>query len=184
MKLEPAKGRLLLARPYLQDPNFFRAVVLLASHGEEGTLGFVLNRKLDYKLNELLEDFPTLDVPVYLGGPVGTDALHFLHTIPELARPDDELLPGIFQGTNFEDLKEKILLGTANEDNVRFFVGYSGWSEGQLEEEIKGKSWYVANPPKGLELGYEADQLWQKVLQSMGGKYRVISHYPVDPILN
>lgn len=184
MKLEPAKGRLLLARPYLQDPNFWRAVVLLASHSEEGTLGFVLNRKLDYKLNELLEDFPAFDAPVYLGGPVGTDSLHYFHTLPELAGPEDEILPGIYQGTDFEILKEKVMLGTINQENVRFFVGYSGWSADQLEGEIEGKSWYVANPPKGFGFEYDADQLWQKVLQSMGGKYRVISHYPVDPILN
>ncbi len=184
MKLEPAKGRLLLARPYLPDPNFFRTVVLLASYGKEGALGFILNRKLEYKLDELLEDSSMLDFPVYLGGPVGTDSLHYLHTMPELAGPEDELLPGIYQGTNFDDLREKVLLGAASNDNTRFFVGYSGWSKGQLEEEIKNKSWFVANPPKGFKLSHDAGQLWQKVLQSMGGKYRVISHYPVDPVLN
>lgn len=184
MKLEPAKGRLLLARPFLQDPNFWRAVVLLASHSEEGTLGFVLNRKLDYKLNELLEDFPEFDAPVYLGGPVGTDSLHYFHTIPDLAGPEDELLPGIYQGTDFEELREKILHGNVSQNDVRFFVGYSGWSSDQLEGEIKQKSWYVANPPKGFGLDFAPDNLWQKVLQGMGGKYKAISHYPVDPILN
>ena len=184
MKLKPTKGRLLLARPYLQDPNFWRAVVLLASHGEEGTLGFVLNRQLDYKLNELLEDFPDFDAPVFLGGPVGTDSLHYFHTLEDLGTEEDEIIPGIYQGTDFELLKERVLNGTVTEEQVRFFVGYSGWSANQLEDEIEQKSWYVANPPKGFGFHHPADKLWQRVLQAMGGKYRVISHYPVDPILN
>ncbi|MCL4113181.1 UNVERIFIED_CONTAM: hypothetical protein GTU68_051198 [Idotea baltica] len=184
MKIPPAKGRLLISKPFLKDPNFWRSVVLLAEHGDEGSVGFVLNRKLDYSLNDLLGDFPPFNAPVYLGGPVGTDTLHFFHSIESMANKEYEVLPGIYQGTNFEDLKVLVMQGIVSPDEVRFFVGYSGWSAGQLEEELKGKTWIVADPPEEFSFNIPADKLWQSVLQSMGGKYRVISHYPEDPVMN
>jgi len=184
MKVSPAQGRLLISKPFLQDPNFWRSVVLLAEHGEEGTVGFVLNRKLDYTINDLLEDFPPFQVPVYLGGPVGTDTLHYFHSIPALADSSFEILPGIYQGTSFDQLKVLIMQGVVSPDEIRFFVGYSGWGAKQLEGEIKEKSWIVANPPENFSLDIPAEKLWRLVLQSMGGKYRVLSHYPEDPVSN
>ena len=181
----PAKGRFLVARPYLRDPNFWRSVVLLTEHNEEGTVGFVLNRPIEYKLSDLVEGFPQFDAPVFLGGPVGTDSLHFIHRLPELVSENDrEIAPGVFWGTSFEQLKYGILSGSIDPEQIRLFVGYSGWGPHQLEGELKTKSWFVSKSDLDMAFGEKPGELWRTVLQSMGDRYRVISHYPEDPSMN
>ncbi len=181
----PAKGRFLIARPFLRDPNFWRSVVLLTEHNDEGSVGFVLNRPIEYKINDLIEDFPTFDAPVYLGGPVGTDTLHFLHRIPELCDdPDREIAPGLFWGTSFEELREGVESGLITPPDVRLFVGYSGWGPYQLEGELKMKSWYISKSSPNLTFSDTPRGLWREVLRSMGDRFRIISHYPEDPSLN
>ena len=93
---KPSKGVLLISEPFLSDPNFKRTVVLVTEHDEAGSVGFILNRPLQYRLNDILEDFPSLDAPVYVGGPVKQDSLHFLHRIRALAEEGDEVAPGVY----------------------------------------------------------------------------------------
>lgn len=183
-KKQPAKGRLLLARPFLSDSNFWRTVVLLVEHGDEGTLGFILNKPTEHKLNEMFPEFPPFDIPLYLGGPVGTDLLQFIHRIPDLDENDREIIPGLYWGANFEALRPHIVAGRVQASDVRFFLGYSGWDANQLEGELKMKSWFVAETGPEFAFTEDPDQLWKDVLQSMGDRYRIISHYPEDPVLN
>ena len=181
----PAQGRFLIARPFLQDPNFWRSVVLLTEHNEEGTVGFVLNRPIEYGLNDLIEDFPTFNAPVFLGGPVGTDSLHYLHQVPDLEGSENrEIAPGVYWGSSFEALRAGILAGMLTPENVRLFVGYSGWGPHQLEGELKMKSWYVSGSNNAFTFSDTPQDLWREVLRSMGERYRLISHYPEDPSMN
>ncbi len=179
----PNKGSILLSEPFLRDPNFARSVVLLTEHNDDGTIGFILNKPISHKIHEIVDGFPEFDAPVYLGGPVQRDSLHFIHRIESLAEDGDEIAPGVYWGGNFEKLKRMIRLGIVHSDDIRFFVGYSGWGPRQLQDEMEMKSWILSN--KGDKFAFSSgESLWAEILQTMGGKYKAMAHYPVDPSLN
>lgn len=183
-ELEDAgKGKVLISEPFLPDPNFSRTVILLTEHNDEGTVGFVLNRKSEYQIEELIEDFPDFNANVYVGGPVGLNQLFFIHTLGDKIEQSQKIMDGLYWGGNFEHLK---LLAEANEispEQIRFFAGYSGWSEGQLSQEIKDKSWIVA-PTSTEMVMLQSDEYWHEVMQSLGKKFSIMSNFPEDPSLN
>jgi putative transcriptional regulator len=180
----PIKGSILLSEPFLRDPNFARAVVLLTEHNDEGTIGFILNKPISYKIHEIVEDFPEFDAPVYMGGPVQRDSLHFIHRIEALAEDGDEVAPGVYWGGNFEKLKRMIRLGIVRPDDIRFFVGYAGWGPKQLEDEVQMKSWIISRRSEKYAFNSSGESLWGEILTTMGGKYKAMAYYPVDPSLN
>lgn len=181
---KPNRGSLLLSEPFLRDPNFSRTVVLLTEHNDEGSIGFILNRPIAHKIHEIVDDFPRLDAQVFMGGPVQRDSLHYIHRIAALAEDGDEIAPGVYWGGNFEQLKHLIRLGTVQPDDIRFFVGYSGWAPKQLEDEMQMKSWIVSNGGNQFAFGNSGEGLWSEILLAMGGKYKAMAHYPTDPSLN
>lgn len=183
--IEPERGDLLISEPYLPDPNFDRTVILLCEHDEHGSFGFVLNKRSNATLPELIDEAQGFDTEVFVGGPVQQNTLHFLHRTAENLKSDKEITDGIYWGIDFEALLSSINTRQIAREELKFFVGYSGWSPGQLMEELSAKSWIVykhATP----ELVFDLDplELWRVVLQNMGGKYRAISNYPRDPRLN
>ncbi len=180
----PEKGSLLISEPFLPDPNFERTVVLMCEHNEEGAFGFVLNKPSEVMLHELLEDFSIYDQRVYVGGPVQHDTLHFVHRSREVSG-GTELTPGLFWGGNFEEVQSLLGSGQLESNDIRFFVGYSGWGTGQLEKELDMDSWIVT-PPAASEIIFEnsPDELWKVVLNQLGGRFQVYSNYPTDPRLN
>lgn len=183
-KLKPERGRILISEPYLNDPNFERTIILLCEHNEEGSFGFVLNKPSIAKVNEVIEDGIDLEAPVFVGGPVQQNTLHFVHRCPQV---DDavEVGSGIYWGGNFERMLVLLDTKQLNADDLKFFLGYSGWSAGQLEEELNSNTWIVSDRLND-ELVFEtnAEVMWQKVLKDMGGRFSVYSNYPVDPRLN
>ena len=174
------KGQLLLDSGELTGSFFQHTVLLICSHDAEGAFGLVLNRATDKKVGEaLVADLPdTLkESPLYLGGPVQPTALSFLHTDNFL--PDANVLPNL----NLEhSLDELVELGESFSpgQKVKLFAGYAGWSPGQLESEMKRKSWLTH--PASLELVFDTDpqQLWQTILRQKGLKYRLLSQTPDD----
>ncbi len=180
MKLH--KGDILLAEPFMKDGNFKRSAVLLCDHNEEGSFGLVLNRKLDLFVDDVLPDFPAENIELYYGGPVGPDTLHFVHSYGDLIEGSVPLKNGIYWSGNFEQIKMLFETKSISTDKFRFFVGYSGWGEGQLEGEMDTDSWIVAKNFADIFVG--ENELWKKVLQSMGGEYKIVSTYPEDPQLN
>ncbi len=183
-KKQLAKGIILLSEPFLKDPNFSRSVVLLTEHNSEGSIGFILNRPTDFRLNDIVEDFPTFDAPVYLGGPVQRDSLHFIHRIEALAEEGDEVAKGVYWGGNFEELKKMVRLGIVDPDDIRFFVGYSGWGPTQLKDEMSNKAWIISKTGDQFAFSSGEKSLWGDILQAIGGKYKAMAHYPIDPSLN
>ncbi|MFO7721148.1 MAG: YqgE/AlgH family protein, partial [Gillisia sp.] len=142
--LKPAKGLLLVAEPsIIGDASFNRSVILLAEHSESGSIGFILNKVLDFTLNDLI---PELDkgFKVYNGGPVEQDNLYFIHKVPELIPESIEIANGIYWGGNFEVVKELILNDLINEKQIRFFLGYSGWDAQQLKDELDSNAWIIS----------------------------------------
>ncbi len=175
------QGKLLLDSGRLGGSFFQRTVILVCKHDAEGAFGLVLNRIVGKTVGDLIiADLPeTLKTaPLYLGGPVQPGALSYLHTDSFI--PDADVLPNLALGHSLDDLLE-ISEDFSATKKVRMFAGYSGWSPGQLENEMKRKSWLTF--PASLELVFETppEQLWQKVLQSKGGwKNKLLSQMPED----
>ena len=140
--LKPARGRLLLSEPFMGDYYFGRSVVLLAEHNEEGSFGIVLNKPITDPFNEIVKDFPDFDGQLFVGGPVETESLFFIHTLGDAIEGSLEIGSGLYWGGDIEIVKEMILLNAITPDDIRFSVGYSGWSPNQLNDELKRNSWH------------------------------------------
>lgn len=183
-KLKVEKNRLLFAEPFMDDPYFKRSVVLLTEHNTDGALGFILNKPLDVKLNEVLKDFPEFDAPVFMGGPVQTDTLFFIHTQGEFIADSVKINELFSWSGNFDQLKELIVNQQIFPNEIKFFIGYSGWDYEQLNKEVKDESWLISkNNLTNINQLNEAD-LWQTSLQKMGGKHAILANFPENPSLN
>ena len=143
ISLLPKKGCLLIEeQTILNDMSFNRSVILLTEHSEDGSVGFILNKPLAYSINDLIPEIDANFV-IYNGGPVEQDNLYFLHNVPELIPDSIEISYGLYWGGNFETTKELINAGKLSKQNIRFFLGYSGWETNQLEEELNDNSWII-----------------------------------------
>jgi putative transcriptional regulator len=177
--IEPGPGILLIADPFLKDPNFLRTVVLLCEHKEaEGSFGFVLT------LDELLDNFEGFQLPVYYGGPVQTDTIHFIHQYPYLIPDAVKISNDIYWGGNFETVTALIKANDIDQNKIKFFIGYSGWSDGQLVEELDEKSWLTVDATKNLVFTTQATEVWKGSLKRLGGDYEMMVNFPTDPQLN
>lgn len=182
--VELSAGTLLIAEPFLKDPNFMRTVVLLCDHQQEGSFGFVLNKQFNHTLDELIPEFEGMKIPVFAGGPVQLDTLHFLHTCPELLPGSHELTDGVYWGGDFEMMKDLLIKGELDLKRIRFFVGYSGWGANQLEEEMNSKSWLTAKARKHIVLHRNIGEIWKDSLRLLGDEYAMMINFPTDPQLN
>jgi putative transcriptional regulator len=181
----PAPGILLIADPFLKDPNFMRTVVFLCEHQDEGSFGFVLNKNYEYTLDELVSGLDDLKkIPVYLGGPVQMDTIHFLHQYPEKISGGYEIIDGVFWGGNFETAIELIRSGEIDIGKIRFYIGYSGWGSGQLADELKEKSWLTVPANRRLVFHKKPSEIWKDALRDLGGEYEMMVNFPIDPQLN
>lgn len=182
---KPVKGSLLAAQPLLGDPNFDRTVVLLTEHnGDEGSVGFVINRPLKLDLNDIVIGFPTFHSTVFHGGPVQQDNLYFIHNKGELIPGSQPISDELYWGGDLEPLKEMIKCDLINDDNIRFFLGYSGWGLGQLEYEIEEKSWVILENKVLNVFKDQPGEMWQKIIMELGGNYPLFANSPADPTLN
>jgi len=182
-KLE--KGQLLIAEPsIIGDLSFNRSVILLADHNHEGSVGFILNKPLEYTISDLIPDIEA-SFKIYNGGPVEQDNLYFIHTIPNLITESIEISNGVFWGGDFELTKSLINEGKINKENIRFFLGYTGWSTNQLENELKENSWIItSNNYNSSILEKSSSQFWKEKIIELGGEYLIWSNAPENPILN
>ena len=182
---KPQKGKLLVAEPTLTgDVSFNRSVVLLAEHNHEGSVGFILNKPLDYTINDLISEI-TIPFKVFNGGPVEQDNLYFIHKVPHLIDDSIEISDGIFWGGNFEKTIELINSKTITEQDIRFFLGYSGWGSSQLDEELTSKSWVVVqNEYESNILQKPSSAFWKEKMVELGGDYLLWSNAPENPSLN
>lgn len=182
---EPEKGKLLIAEPALTgDVSFNRSVVLLAEHNEEGSVGFILNKPLEYDICDLVTE---IDVPfkVYNGGPVEQDNLYFIHKVPHLIEGSIEISDGIYWGGNFEKTIELVNNLEITEADIRFFLGYSGWASLQLHQELTSKSWVVVkNEYESNIIEKSSSAFWKEKMVELGGDYLIWSNAPENPTLN
>jgi putative transcriptional regulator len=177
-------GSLLIAEPFQNDNYFKRAVVLLSEHDNQGTLGFILNKPTDLKVNDAVDDFPTFDAPLYFGGPVNTDLLFYIHTVGKLLEGSLEIIPGVYWGGDYEKLMYLADTKQVSPGQFRFFAGYSGWEPGQLKEEIREKVWIPTKATRQFAFADKPRNLWSEVLRSMGNEFAMLANFPEDPHLN
>ncbi len=179
-----SSGKVLLAEPFMLDPNFKRSTVLLCEHNDQGSLGFILNKPLEVQLAELITDFPEFQTEVFFGGPVQTDTIHYLHNLGNLLEDSIPVCTGVFWGGDFEKLKFLIASQLVKSEQIRFFIGYSGWSEGQLHDEMEFGSWILADMHANYLFKSQPADLWRQVMFNKGRNYTVISEMPEDVSLN
>lgn len=177
---------LLVAPPTLYDPNFRRTVVLLCEHGPEGSFGLVLNRLLEARLDKALGEVlsgVTFDAPLAQGGPVQPRTLHYLHRLGEV--PSAVHVTGdVYWGGTFDTIKEHIRKGNAQAGSLRFFLGYAGWSPGQLTGEMERSGWIPVRAEEALIFPDDPDGLWRSIMRQLGGEYALLSTFPDDPRMN
>ena len=183
--IQAATGHLLISEPFMMDPNFKRSVIILTEYSELGSVGLVLNHQSDYLLGDILPDLSYSEMPVYIGGPVGNDTLHFIHKCPEKIHNGLEITDGIFWGGDFETVKDLINSYQLTQDEIKFFTGYSGWTGGQLEAELRDNAWIVTDKYQPQILfGHDDNNLWRQVVIGLGQRYAHIANFPENPSLN
>ncbi len=173
-------GQLLVAHPNLLDPNFRRSVLFISAHDEvDGAVGVIINRPLDKQVSELIYDkTPTAlaDVPVFLGGPVATDQLMF-------AAFD-------WKGADSLSLNQNVAMEAAldldgpERESIRAFVGYAGWTAGQLEKELEQQAWLLQKPDRAALAPEKLPRLWFEIMRNLGPWFRMLAAAPDDPSLN
>ena len=182
---KPQRGDLLISEPYLPDSNFERTVIYLCEHDENGTFGFVLNKRAQVKLGDVIDEVANNQSELYVGGPVQQDTLHFIHRDRHLAEKSKLVGGGIYWGGDYDLLLNMLNTQSIEANDVRFFLGYSGWAEGQLDDELKENSWIILKgASQEMIFDWDNQELWKACLKSMGGKYRLMSNYPKDPRMN
>lgn len=178
----PAQGKVLISEPFLQDGMFRRSIVLLTEYSKEGAIGFVLNKPLDVAIHELVAGFPVCDASVSLGGPVNTDRLHYLHRVPDI--PDAiRVMDGLWWGGTLDIIRQGIAGGSILDKDIRFFMGYSGWSPGQLDEELSRNAWVVWEWGASEVLTL-SEGAWKQAVQNLGEQYRSWNIVPENPLWN
>ncbi len=182
--LKPSKGKILISEPFMGDYFFGRSVILLAEHNEEGSFGLIMNKPAPTPLNTVVKGLPDFDAPVYLGGPVQSDSLFFMHVLGDEIPESLEIMKGIYWGGNLETISEMILLKAIRPDQIRFFIGYSGWDANQLEGELKRNSWLVSKVNAQSLLQTNPNKMWDRFLQKMGAEYAHWRKLPIDPQMN
>lgn len=183
--LSPQKGSILIAEPFLNDIYFKRSIVLLTEHNDDGSIGFVLNKPVNMDIVEIINDFPRFDCNISIGGPVSTNTIHYIHTLGELIPNSLHVYGDLYWGGDFEQLKEYIKQGVLKKEQVRFFLGYSGWMPKQLDEELEQNSWLVSRLSPEIIMKHNMNEVvWKEVLQTLGSKYKMWINSPENPSMN
>jgi len=178
------RGKILISEPFLSDFFFHRSIIYLTDHTSEGSVGFILNMELDLKISDALEGFDGCDASLYMGGPVAPDTLHYLHSLGKMIPNSMEINNNIFWGGDIDAIRAAIKAGKVNSNEIRFFLGYSGWTAGQLERELNENSWVIASAKHDLVMNDHGDDAWKRALRSMNRKYRVWADFPESPEMN
>lgn len=172
------KGIILIAEPFMADPQFKKAVVGICDYSRDaGTVGYILNKPTELKMTELISDFPETDSPVFYGGPVANDTIHYIHRKGDVLDNSMHVGEGLYWGGDFDKLKFLIKTGVFASDDIRFFIGYSGWSPGQLEQEMKTGSWLIDRFDPNYGFSYKPAEMWNLTMKNKGSNFKVIADF-------
>jgi putative transcriptional regulator len=178
-------GSLLLSAPFLNDENFVRSVILICDHEDQGSFGFVINKPSILHLGDIVRELNFLECEVFVGGPVEQNTLHFIYFGSQVIPDSKSLGEGIWWGGDFSILVQHLSSRTLKVNQVRFFLGYSGWGQGQLQAELTEETWVVySGATTRTVFDSSSDQIWRQLMKGMGGEFEIQANYPVDPRLN
>jgi putative transcriptional regulator len=180
----PTRGRLLLATPELSDPNFFRSVVLVLEHTDDGALGLVLNRPTDVRVDAVLPDWAdpcSAPACLFVGGPVQPDAAIAL---ARRQGEEDDGFASLFDDLVTVDLERDAALLAPGIDDMRIFLGYAGWGAGQLDDELEAGGWVVVDAEGDDAFASDPGGLWRATLGRQDGRVAILALAPEDPSLN
>ncbi len=179
-----AKGKCLISEPFAEDTYFSRSVILITEDNDtDGTVGFVLNKLLPVNVNTFFPDIPTFNAPCFLGGPVNSNTIYYMHTRPDLLTESVHIKDNLFWGGNINDLKKAIITETIKPNEIKLFVGYSGWKPNQLKKEIEDNCWLVSDIDTELVMNTNGN-VWKQLLSNKGDDYLIWANAPVSPIFN
>lgn len=178
------EGDLLIAHPMLNDGFFNRSVIYVTSHNSEGSFGFILNFKTQFRLRDVRPQVVNGNFPIFEGGPVAKDQLFFLHTLGNNISESLHIKNNIYFGGDFNEMLHLIEHGKVKHDEVRFFVGYSGWGEGQLAKEINSKSWILNTHDTNDLFTINYSDLWRHKLEEKKQSYGIFANIGFDPSPN
>ena len=180
--MRPQRGKILISQPFMADGCFSRSVILITEYSKDGTIGFILNKWLQITFDDIIEDFPCGESQLSIGGPVQANTLHYLHTFDNIPGAI-EIVKGIYWGGNIDVVRKLLAVSIMKPEEIRFFIGYSGWIAGQLDDELKSNSWLVGDI-RPSQIINPSRNLWQDVVKSMGKKYQHWTNLPENPSLN
>ena len=178
--LKPKKGRLLLAEPFMDDDDFARSVIFMCEHNKTGSYGFILNNNLNIKLDEIIPDIEIPNISVHYGGPVNSSNLFFLHQLGDIIENSVKISDKIWTSGDFNQIIEFINMGILDINKLKFFLGYSGWTNNQLATEFDSNSW-IATDIVEENIFAKNEDLWKEVLLNRGGKLKAIANFPINP---
>ncbi|MBI4647595.1 MAG: YqgE/AlgH family protein [Bacteroidia bacterium] len=179
----PKKGKVLISEPFTRDSFFKRSVVLLTEHNENGTIGFILNKTVDIRISELISGFPDFRYKISLGGPVQTNTIHYIHTLENIPSSVN-IMKDVYWGGDIEHIKLIAETGILQADQIRFFIGYSGWAPKQLDNELSRNYWIVGELDKQTIFNAPPDSAWKEILSNMEEKYRIWTTFPENYDMN
>jgi putative transcriptional regulator len=183
-RIKPSPGRILISEPFLNDMYFKRSVVLITEHNDKGSMGFVLNKPVNISVNEVVKDFVKVEANVSIGGPVSTNTVHYLHTYGEVIPNSIHIFDNIYWGGDFNLIRDIVNVEGLDNGKLRFFLGYSGWTEGQLENELTENSWLVSDIEPEEIMRYDKNKLWKETLSVMGKNFEIWANSPANPSVN
>lgn len=180
----PEKGKILISEPFLPDTFFNRSVVYLTDHNPEGSVGFILNKKLDVRICDAVAGFENWTGNLNMGGPVSPDTLHYIHTLGSIVPKSVQVEGDIYWGGDIDAIRDLIRSGSVKPTQIRFFLGYSGWSAGQLRRELNENSWVITTIKSEIIMNSRSTESWKQVLRSLKSRYRVWADFPESPDMN
>jgi putative transcriptional regulator len=187
--LDSVRGHFLIAGKQLRDPTFFKTVVLMIEHCDEGAMGLVVNRPTSINMANMLAghfDIPTTDEVIFSGGPVEPKALFVVHNSPELNGTEAPVVPGVHVASN-TDVFERVIQGYITGDDemeFRIFAGCAGWGAGQLEGELERGDWYVQPATAGMTLDMDPYEVWDSLVKQVHRSHRILPHTTTNPEWN
>lgn len=177
-------GDILIAKPFLQDGHFKRSVIYVCEHNKDGSLGFVVNKSHGLLLRDIFPHLKNGNFPLFEGGPVSPNQLFYTHTLGAKLGGSQHIIDNIYWGGNFLELCQMIEEGEVGQRDIRFYIGYSGWGEEQLDTEMENNMWFTKDADYVNLVQENPDDLWGNELVKINSSYKVFSDYAFDPSLN
>lgn len=177
-------GEILIAKPFLQDDYFKRSVIFTVEHNSTGSLGFVFNKPHGLLLKDIFPHLKNGNFPLFEGGPVSENQLFYTHTIGQKLTDSIEISNGVFWGGNFFELSKMIENNELKSNEIKFYIGYSGWSAGQIDVEMEKEMWLIQQANYNELISMPPNKMWGNELDKINSGFKAFSDYPFDPSLN